>query len=90
MLCELLKRKNVKLFDFQYIPEFSCDSAYYADVQHFSSALARKILTSLATGKHQLHTEADVLKTEKALRQLIADNMARYRNDVGAATKGKD
>jgi hypothetical protein len=90
VLCELLKRKNVKLFDFQYIPEFACDSAYYTDIQHFSSALARKILTSLATGKHQLHTEADVLKTEKALRQLIADHMARYRYDVGAATKGKD
>ena len=90
VLCELLKRKNVKLFDFQYIPEFTCDSAYYTDVQHFSSALARKILESLAAGKYQLRTEADVLKTEKALRQLIADNMARYRNDVGAATKGKD
>jgi hypothetical protein len=90
VLSELLKRKNVKLFDFQYVPEFTCDAAFYTDMQHFSSALARKLLTSLATGKYQLHTEADVLKTEKALRKLIADNMARYRKDVGAPVNGKD
>lgn len=83
VLLALLKRKNVKLFDFQYVPEFSCDSGQYADVQHFSSAHARKILTCIVSGKHQIRSEADVLHTEKALRRLIAENMPRYRKDAG-------
>lgn len=82
-LLTLLKQKNVKLFDFQSAPEFVCDSSRFTDIQHFSSDLARDVLHCLASGKYQLKTPEDIRRTEKDLRRLIAENMPRYRKDVG-------
>lgn len=83
VLKELLKRKNVRLFDFQYIPEIAADSSRYHDIQHFSADTSRLLLRYLANGTYQLHSEDDILRTEQAFRKLLAGHMAQFTADLG-------
>ena len=75
---ELLKRPNVKLYDFQAAREFVCNHDYFSDVQHFSNVAARRLLELLAAGERRICTEAQVEANERELRALIAENMPLY------------
>lgn len=83
-LLELIRRKNVKLFDFQSDPEIVCNGSYFTDIQHFSSKLAGKLLFRMAEGRYQLKTKEDVRKNVSSLRKLIRENMPSFRKDVSA------
>ncbi len=84
VLRELLKRKNVKIYDFQCAPEIICDGSLYTDVQHFSSALARRLLAAAAgdDSRYRIRTPEDVAEHERSLRALIAEKMPEYERDV--------
>ena len=84
MLEELLKRENVKIYDFQWDPEIICDGGNYTDVQHFSSALARKLLAAAAAddSRWRIRTPGDVRRHESVLRALIEEKMPEYERDV--------
>lgn len=86
VLKEVLKRKNVRLFDFQSDPEIVCSGDYFTDVQHSSSALARKILNWISEGKYQLRTPEDIEANEKRLRQIIKEAMPQF--NVAIEKKG--
>ena len=83
VLKEILKRKNVRIFDFQSDPEIVCNGGNFNDVQHFSSALARRILQSVAEGKYQLRTPEDIEANEKLLRRMIKDAMPQFYMEIG-------
>ena len=83
VLKELLKRKNVRVFDFQCEENIVCNGNYFTDVQHFSSALARRILNCTVSGEFQLRTPADVERNEAKLRKMIKDAMPQFYNDIG-------
>lgn len=82
VLKELLKRKNVKLYDFQTDRALVCDTSFFGDIQHFSSRAAKIVLDSLQTDRRRLLTEADILKNEAELRTLTAEKMADFRKDL--------
>ena len=83
ILSALLKFKNVRVTDFQCDPEIICNGAYYTDIQHYSSALCRKMLEWAASGKYQLRSEADILANENKLRKMVKDAMPQFYNDIG-------
>ena len=83
MLKEILKRKNVRLFDFQNDPAIVCNGGYFTDVQHFSSALARKILQCTAEEKYRLRTPEEIDANEKLLRRMIKETMPQFYSDIG-------
>ena len=75
---ELLKRSNVRLYDFQAAREFVCHHDYFSDVQHFSNVAARRLLECLAKDYRRIRTVDDVEANERELRALIAENMPLY------------
>ena len=83
VLKELLKRKNVRVFDFQCEENIVCNGNYFTDVQHFSSALARRILNCTVSGEFQLRTPAEIERNEAKLRKMIKDAMPQFYNDIG-------
>ena len=83
ILKEILKRKNVRLFDFQNDAQIVCNGGYYNDVQHFSSRLARQLLQYTANGKCQLRTPEDIEANEKLLRRMIKDAMPQFYAAIG-------
>ena len=83
VLKELLMRKNVRVFDFQCEENIVCNGNYFTDVQHFSSALARRILNCTVSGEFQLRTPAEIERNEAKLRKMIKDAMPQFYNDIG-------
>ena len=81
---ELLKRKNVKLFDFQADREYVLNHDYFSDVQHFSNLAAQKLLLDLKRGRRQLLSGKDVEDNERELRSLIKENMSIYYQQLNA------
>ena len=82
-LKELVKRKNVRLYDFQCDPEIVCNGAYYTDIQHYSSALCRTLLDEMRREKYHITSAAEVERNEAQLRKLIRDNMPAFYRDLG-------
>lgn len=82
VLLELIKRKNVKLHDFQSVPEIVCNGEYFTDIQHFSSRLGKKILEDMVNDKYLLKTPQDVERNSLKLRSLIEKNMPCFRKVV--------
>lgn len=78
VMLELLKRKNVKLFDFQADASYVCDHELFSDVQHFGNIAAKRLLKDITSGRRELRTAEDVKHNEAALRKLIAENMPLY------------
>ncbi len=75
---EVLKRKNVTLFDFQPDASYTCDDSLFCDVQHFSNYAARRIFADILAGRGRILTDADVDRNELALRKLIEEKMPDY------------
>lgn len=83
VLKEILKRKNVRVFDFQCDEEIVCNWNYFTDIQHYSSGLARRILNWVVNGQFELRTPEDIERNEAALRKLVKDAMPQFYNDIG-------
>lgn len=78
VLLELLKRPNVKLYDFQADESFVTVHDYFSDVQHFSRKAAQIVLKKLADNQNRLKSPEDVIVNEKKLRALINKHMPLY------------
>ena len=74
----LLKRSNVKLYDFQADESIVTCHDYFSDVQHFSRQAAQIVLSRLAENRNRITTPAEVFANEKKLRELIKKNMPVY------------
>ena len=83
ILKELLKYKNVRVFDFQSDKNIVCNWNYFTDIQHYSSVLARRILNWTVKGQYQLRSGDDIERNEVELRKLIHDMMPQFYNDIG-------
>ena len=83
ILSELVKRKNVRVIDLQCDPQIVCDGSYYIDVQHYSSALGKKILKWAAEGKYLLRGKEDIVDNENKLRKMVQETMPQFRKDIG-------
>ncbi len=79
---ELLKRRNVKLYDYQSDRKYVCNFDYFSDVQHFSNPVAKMLLADLKSGRRQITCDADADACEAELRELIAEKMADYHRDL--------
>lgn len=75
---ELIKRNNVKLFDFQSDKKYVVEHGFFSDVQHFSNIAAKKILDDLKNGRRRITDIEAIEKNEKELRALISENMNTY------------
>lgn len=83
VLKEILKRRNVRLFDFQCDGNIVCNGNYFTDVQHFSSALARTVLQSTVDEKHRLSSPENIEENEKILRRMVKDAMPQFYMEIG-------
>jgi hypothetical protein len=79
---ELLKRSNVKVYDFQGDRKYVCDFANFSDVQHFCNPMAKEVLADLKCGRRQVTDAAQIDELETELRQLIAGKMPEYERDL--------
>ena len=79
VLLELIKRPNVKVYDFQSDPRYVLHHDYFSDMQHFNNTAARKIMQDIASNRRRLVTPADVKANEKELRTLIIKTMPQFR-----------
>ncbi len=79
---ELLKRRNVKVYDFQGDRKYVCDFANFSDVQHFCNPMAKEVLADLKNGRRQVTSAAQVDALEAELRALIAEKMPEYERDL--------
>lgn len=75
---ELLKRKNVALYDFQADRKYVTVHDYFSDVQHFSNIAAREVLKDLKANRRRITTTAQIRKNEQELRTLIKENIPEY------------
>lgn len=83
VLKEVLKRKNVRVFDFQCDEKIVCNGSYFTDVQHYSSVLARRILNWTAGGQFEMHTAEEIERNEAKLRKMVKDAMPQFYKDIG-------
>lgn len=82
VMLELLKRPNVKLYDFQADSNIVTCHDYFSDVQHFSRKAAQIVLKKLAADQNRITTPAEVRANEARLRRLIADHMPVYYQNL--------
>ena len=75
---ELLKHKNVQLFDFQSNASYMCNHDFFSDVQHFNNNAAKLLIEDILAGRGRILTEEDVMESERTLRKLIEKNMPIY------------
>lgn len=78
VMLELLKRPNVKLYDFQADSSIVTCHDYFSDVQHFSRKAAQLILQKIAADRNRITTPAEVSANEARLRRLIHTHMPVY------------
>ena len=78
VMLELLKRPNVKLYDFQADESIVTCHDYFSDVQHFSREAAQIVLNKIVSNRNRISTPSEVHANEKKLRQLIGENMPVY------------
>lgn len=78
VMLELLKRPNVKLYDFQADESIVTCHDYFSDVQHFSREAAQIVLNKIVSNRNRISTPSEVHANEKKLRQLIWENMPVY------------
>jgi hypothetical protein len=76
---ELLKRKNITLYDFQADRNYVVKHEYFSDVQHFSNVAAKKVLNDIVAGNRKITTPEQILLNEQELRTLIKENMPEYK-----------
>jgi len=79
-LPRLAQLPNVRLHDFRSVSEITHDLNNYGDVIHHSPAIDMKILSMLATGKHQVDRAAPTASLDRLKAQVEAyrvDNIER-------------
>ena len=77
---ELVKRKNVTLYDFQADPKYVENFDFYSDIEHFNNTAAKEILKDLKSGNRKISSSEDIRKNEQKLRALIKKNMPVYHS----------
>ena len=82
ILKELIKRKNVTLYDYQATPKYTLEDKYFCDLQHFNNAAAVEILKDLKAENRRLSTNLDIDKNEQELRNLIKSSMPKFYKDI--------
>ncbi len=77
-LQELLKLKNVRIYDPQQEKDIVTNFEFYNDTTHYSMDACRIVIEGIGQEKWRVQTVADIQKNESMLRRLIQQEMPQY------------